>query len=110
MWKVSVDGSNVTLNGQVNANVHYFENGNVQLNTSFTPSITVDAGADAAKAVASAIQKQELAYHTSLEEAFANLPTSTFKTLRRALPLTKQQANWAAMGSYKLGGEIARKK
>lgn len=90
--------------------MHYFENGNVQLNTNFTPSVTTDVGSDAAKAIATAIQKEETAYHTSLEESFAALPTTTFKTLRRALPLSKQLCNWAAIGSYKLGGEIARKK
>eukprot|EP00698_Gefionella_okellyi_P004324 TRINITY_DN14002_c0_g1_i1.p1 TRINITY_DN14002_c0_g1~~TRINITY_DN14002_c0_g1_i1.p1 ORF type:complete len:281 (+),score=35.50 TRINITY_DN14002_c0_g1_i1:86-928(+) len=112
VWKVTLNGTNAALSATVKATVHYFENGNVQLNTNWSTNADAtglsspEAGA---KSIATAIQKAESAYHQALEESYANLPVTTFKTLRRALPITKALMNWAALGSYRIGGDIHSK-
>lgn len=86
----------VDLEGTVKVNVHYFEDGNVQLHSDVKKKMKVEVGGeeDTAKAVASAISKIEDDYQTELEEMYVSMHTSTFKNMRRFLPLNRQPMNW----------------
>lgn len=77
-------------------NVHYFEDGNVQLHGALEKTASVDVSdADAtAKAVQKAIQTFESDYQNSLEEMYVDMHRTTFKAMRRFLPITKQMMNW----------------
>lgn len=92
---VSKKGS-VDMEGTVKVNVHYFEDGNVQLHSDIKKKVKVQVGAEAdtAKAVATAISKIEDEYQTELEEMYVSMHTSTFKAMRRFLPVSRQQMNW----------------
>ena len=83
---------------QIQVRVHYFENGNVQLDTrneaveGLDLSLTEDASTDAtAKALVEAIAKHEQAYHESLYNTIDALRERAFKGLRRTLPITRQK-------------------
>ena len=78
-------------------NVHYYEQGNVQLSTTHTislalpPAIDPSGGASAATKVLAVVEAEEGRYQTSLTEAYAEMGEKTFKGLRRALPMTRSK-------------------
>jgi capping protein (actin filament) muscle Z-line, alpha len=89
------------LAGELQVAVHYFEEGNVQLQTSHScPSAPLQGGADGdiaawAAACVRQLRVAEAAYFAELESTFEGLATSSFKELRRALPVTRQKYDWA---------------
>lgn len=90
--------------------IHYYEDGNVQLNTdhSATLSVTPDGDAKArAKAAIAAIRKHESDYHSELGDTFAKLNEKAIKGLRRQLPVTRQRVDWDKVLNYKLGSDLA---
>lgn len=84
------------LKGDVCVNVHYFEDGNVQLHTNFPSKGKVKVG-DAkttADAVVKAISEGESAFQNNLEEMYVEMHDNTFKQMRRFWPINKQPFNW----------------
>lgn len=98
-WK-AVYTVNVTsksdLKGSIKVNVHYFEDGNVQLHTAIdkSESITFGSPEDTAKDVAKAIETIESDFQNNLEEMYVNMHRTTFKSMRRFLPINRLPMNW----------------
>jgi len=84
------------LKGSVKLNVHYFEDGNVQLNSTFEKQANVNVqGEDATGAeIVKAIAKIESDFQGQLEEMYVNMPGSIFKSMRRFYPITRQPMTW----------------
>lgn len=103
---VSAKGTK-TLTGSLKVNVHYFEDGNVQLHTNLEPKadINVDDPDSTGKAIAAALQKIETDFQSNLEEMYVNMHRSTFKAMRRFLPINRQRMNWNT-AAHQLAGEI----
>lgn len=100
---------NCTMNGNFKIQVHYYEEGNVQLNTNTdkTKSIPVaDAAALADKALKT-ISAVEGDFHTQLDKSYNTMGNTTFKALRRALPIIRKKIDWEKIMSYRLGGELS---
>ncbi|CAO3629396.1 unnamed protein product [Cunninghamella blakesleeana] len=100
------------LTGKTNISVHYYEDGNVQLNADKTFEATIPNNDDAAKLVASLIKEistLEKKYQTTMNNSYNELSDDTFKGLRRALPLTRNKLDWNKILNYKIGNELARK-
>jgi len=76
--------------------VHYFEDGNVQLHAAIEKNVKVTVADDASTAagLVKAIQKMETDYQAALEEMYVDMHDTTFKAMRRFLPLTKQPMTW----------------
>jgi capping protein alpha len=76
--------------------VHYFEDGNVQLHAAIEKNVKINVADDASTAAAlvKAIQKMETDYQAALEEMYVDMHDTTFKAMRRFLPLTKQPMTW----------------
>lgn len=124
-WRSVWTYSNGELVGHWKIVVHYYEDGNVQLNTDTTqkvtvpesgvkcwahPLLTVLQGPDAiAVAAMKAIAKTEATYQSALEANYATMGETTFKALRRALPITRQKIDWNKIKNYKIGGEMGKK-
>jgi len=84
------------LSTHVNANVHYFEEGNVQLNTDYEEDfdVKVDDAEGTAKSVVDIVTKVENKFQKNLEEMYLNMHTQTFKAMRRFLPITRTKMDW----------------
>jgi len=90
---------------------HYYENGNVQLNTDTTQTtkISESGNPDAvAKAAITAIAKVEQNFQSALDTSYATMGDTTFKALRRPLPITRTRIDWSKIKNYKLGNEMSR--
>jgi capping protein alpha len=101
VWKVSGNGSSVT--GRIRLNVHYFEDGNVQLQTDTNKTIQ---GSSDAKVIVESIKKVEQEFEMELEASYNALGTNTFKALRRALPMTANKINWNSIKAYSLAKDM----
>jgi len=104
-------GGQIQLNGQVRVNVHYYEDGNVQLTTDTPKSAGVPGGANpaaVADAAVKAIKKAEQDYHAKIEQSYATLSDTTFKALRRILPITRVKIEWPKIQTYKVGGDLGK--
>lgn len=102
-WRSTWSFDDNKLTGTISVNVHYYEDGNVQLATSKKVEVDTDASA-VSKHIASAEQE----YQRALNIAYSDLSEQTFKSLRRALPLTKQKVDWDKISSYKLGVHLSQ--
>lgn len=85
--------------------MHYYEDGNVALNTKKPISLSVPSLT--ASAVMSKISVAEREYQEELNRAFSRLSEDAFKSLRRQLPVTRQKVEWEKVGGYRLGQDIA---
>lgn len=105
-----------TITGRILVNVHYYEQGNVQLETKHNASIALPASVTSStagvssKKVLALIADQEGAYQESLGDTYHEMGEKTFKGLRRALPLTRQKLDWDKVLGYKLGAELSASK
>lgn len=100
------------LVGHLKICVHYYEEGNVQLNTDTTQKLSspeqsnVDATASAA---VKAIQKAEQSFQSSLDQSYATMGDTTFKALRRKLPINQSKIDWNKIRLHKIGSEMSSK-
>lgn len=107
-----IDFESRTIQGRVLVNVHYYEQGNVQLSTSNDSSISIPAAvsslspASSASKIFALIEAEESRCQASLNDAYHEMGEKTFKGLRRALPLTRQKIDWDKTMGYKLGAEL----
>ncbi|KAJ2355173.1 F-actin-capping protein subunit alpha [Coemansia erecta] len=108
MW--SFDVATGQLNGSTKVRVHYFEDGNVQLDTQtdFSADVPLQGDdADRAKKVARCIRDFEAEFQQSIGNGYRQLSEKTFKGLRRTLPVTRTRIDWDKIANYKIGGELA---
>jgi len=106
-WRSQWTISGSSLKGILRAQVHYYEDGNVQLQTE--KSVDANAPATNATEVIKQIKKAETEYQTAINESYAQLSDTTFKALRRALPITRNKLDWNKILSYKIGNELSQK-
>jgi len=111
VWSVAVQpGRSAQVTGSLRVNVHYYEDGNVQLNTTAQKkkAVTASAPAKLAEEAGRAIRELEQDFHQQLELSYDAMNETTFKALRRALPMTRQKIQWAKIAQYKLGNELQK--
>lgn len=110
-WNVPVgDGKSGSqeLKGKIKAQVHYYEDGNIQLFSEKDPVVKVQVSADfekTAKDVLQSIWDEETKYQNGVQENYVNMDT-TFKAFRRQLPITKSKMDWNKIQSYRIGQDM----
>lgn len=100
-------GGATTIEGTYKLQIHYYEDGNVQLNTETTKSIDVTLGDGAA--VKKAISRAENDYQAGIETTYGIMAERSFKGLRRRLPVTRHPMDWDKAVGYSLGKELGGK-
>jgi len=111
-WRSVWTFSNGELVGHFKIVIHYYEDGNVQLNTDTTQKTTVSESGNAdaiATAAIKAITKVEQNYQAALDSSYQTMGDTTFKALRRALPITRTKIDWNKIKNYKVGGDLGGK-
>lgn len=97
------DAKTKELEGKIDVQVHYYEDGNVRFKSA--KDVNISNAQDAIKT----IQEVEKDFETNLDSSFSELNEKQFKTLRRRLPITRSKVNWGkAIGSYRLGRDAAQ--
>eukprot|EP01116_Phalansterium_solitarium_P004664 TRINITY_DN15713_c0_g1_i1.p1 TRINITY_DN15713_c0_g1~~TRINITY_DN15713_c0_g1_i1.p1 ORF type:complete len:281 (+),score=65.37 TRINITY_DN15713_c0_g1_i1:180-1022(+) len=96
------------LVAQLKIVVHYYEDGNVQLNTQTELRVPLQEGSPdvTAKNAFASIAKHEQTYQQQLETQYQQMGETTFKALRRALPVTRTKIDWNKIKNYKVGGDL----
>ncbi|GAA5845284.1 hypothetical protein JCM9279_004829 [Rhodotorula babjevae] len=101
----TLDWAKGTLEGTAKVNIHYYEQGNVQLSTTLKSTTPLPASPPA-EAVLAALKASESSFQRQLGDTYATLSDGAFKGLRRALPKTRSKVDWDKAGAYRLGGQI----
>lgn len=104
IWTVSLQDSRASVKGTIKVQVHYYEDGNVQLQATKNEDLTVNVENDnlaLAQSVVNAIRDAESKYQDSINENYKWMNDKTFKALRRNLPLTRSKIDWQKILSYR---------
>lgn len=99
----------VSLTANFKVNVHYYEDGNVQLVAEANKRLQCPGGDPnkTAAEIAKVISKAEADYQNALQHSYETMGDTTFKALRRVLPITRQKIDWNKIKNYKIGNEVA---
>jgi len=100
------------LKGSIKVNVHYFEDGNVQLHTSADKSATVNVSSkeeETGTTIAKAIEKIENDFHNSMEKMYIEMHSNTFKQMRRFYSIQKQPMDWRS-AAHNMAHEVTASK
>jgi len=96
-WNITFSGRDATVDGDIKVHAHYFEDGNVQLQTSkqISPvSLSFSSETDLAAKVVALIQSSESNVQAGLEDMYANMAEETFKAMRRVMPVKRTKMDW----------------
>ncbi|KAI8320019.1 F-actin capping protein, alpha subunit [Martensiomyces pterosporus] len=108
VWSFSPENS--ALNGSAKVKVHYFEDGNVQLDTQSDFTADVPSQQDPAllaRKLVKTIGDFEADFQRGINDGYRQLAEKTFKGLRRTLPVTRNKIDWEKIANYKIGGELS---
>lgn len=104
IYQAPITSSSTTVTGNIHVDVHYYEDGNVALNTNKPISISIPSVS--AESIISRIATAERDYQEELNRAFVRMAEGAFKGLRRQLPITRQKIEWEKVSGYKLGKSL----
>lgn len=90
---VAMGAASAKIKGLIRAEVHVYEEGNVQLESTKAVSsdVAFATASDFGAAFASKVKEIETGYHRFLDESYGSVAETSFKSLRRKMPLTQQK-------------------
>jgi len=96
-WEVVFNQNSAQCSGVIQIHAHYFEEGNVQLQTSKnidSQTFRVSDSSSLAHDVLEMIQNSENELQRGLEEMYISMKDETLKSMRRVMTVTKTKFNW----------------
>lgn len=109
---VFTPGSPAELKGLMRVQVHYYEDGNVQLVSSkdvVKENVKTSSEEGTAKEVVQVLSTVERDYQSAISDSYKTMSQTTFKALRRALPVTRTRVDWNKIAAYNIGTELKGK-
>jgi len=115
-WMISCNNNGkIVLEGGSKVHVHYYEDSNVQLVTKqIFDEVTIegltseDSDEKIATSAIKVVKKLETRYQQALRDNYVTMDDTTFKTLRRKLPINQQKFNWDHIDHLRIGSEIKK--
>jgi len=120
-WVVKLAPEGPSVTGEIKVRAHYFEEGNVQLQTKkAVPAITLplalgddlassaSLAGELASGVVAHVASAERALQEGLEEMYATMTEETFKAMRRVMPVHRNKMNWN-VNEVKLNANLTKK-
>lgn len=96
-WNVVLSPGEATVTGAIKVHAHYFEDGNVQLQSSKEIGKIVLPYTDAselATQVVGHIESSETDLQKGFEEMYGNMNEETFRAMRRIMPVKRTKMEW----------------
>ncbi|CAH8565931.1 unnamed protein product [Schistosoma rodhaini] len=99
-----------SVHGVIKVQTHLYEEGNVQLISSKEVDFIVSESLPRifARESIKRIKEADCAYQIAIGENFKTMSDTTFKALRRQLPLTRSKLDWNKIITYQIGSELSR--
>lgn len=107
-YNVKIEGGEAKLTGLLKTQVHYYEDGNVQLVNSkeCKEILPISTEKQLAEDIAKLLQKFEYDYQLAMITNYQSMSSGTFKALRRQLPVTRSKIDWNKILAYQIGQDI----
>lgn len=109
-WSLGVDqaAGSAHLKGTAKVQVHYYEEGNVQKvsKKELESTLKFSSEQSLAEELVTVLEKLTNSYQRSIMEMYEKFQSHTFKSLRRALPITHSKMNWEQIATLKIGAEL----
>jgi len=107
-WTLLVSGKQAEVRGELRVHAHSFEEGNIQLVSSKEVKDTIMIGSDedVAKELVGIMKEAENEYQNGISENYQTMNDTTFKALRRQLPVTRTKVDWNKITSYSIGKQL----
>ncbi|VDN57404.1 unnamed protein product [Dracunculus medinensis] len=97
------------VKGVIKVQVHYYEDGNVQLVSTKDITAKINLLADhtqSAKDIFKVIWDEESKYQEAVQDNYQQMSSTTFKALRRQLPVTGAKFDWNNAYAYRIGKDL----
>ncbi|EGZ19395.1 hypothetical protein PHYSODRAFT_543033 [Phytophthora sojae] len=109
-WEVDLTANPAKVKGNIQLHVHYFENGNLQLQSSkdVEVEITVQRVGGLGDALLRVMKEAEDDLQTNLEDMYINMSEETFKEMRRVMPVTQTKMEWS-LHAHRTAKDLGRK-
>lgn len=110
-WTISIEGGSASVVGEIKVHAHYFEDGNVQMqSTKPIPKqdLSFSDSANLGSLLTAHVKAAETAFHAGLDEMYGNMDEETFRAMRRLMPITRTKMDWN-LSSVRMTRQIQRK-
>ncbi|EEY62586.1 F-actin-capping protein subunit alpha, putative [Phytophthora infestans T30-4] len=109
-WEVDLTANPAKIKGNIQLHVHYFENGNLQLQNSkdIDEEITVQRPGGLGDAILRVMKEAEDDLQSNLEDMYINMSEETFKEMRRVMPVTQTKMEWS-LHAHRTAKDLGRK-